>query len=72
MIARHDPQTALATGEAMTDTSWSGMYPSGRPFLKMHGLRNHFVIVDARDEAFRPDPSTIVRLCDPEVGVCAP
>ncbi|MEM9209278.1 MAG: diaminopimelate epimerase [Pseudomonadota bacterium] len=44
---------------------------SGRPFLKMHGLRNHFVIVDARTDPYRPDVETIVRICDPEVGIGA-
>lgn len=43
----------------------------GRRFLKMHGLRNHFVIVDARSEPFDPPPHSIVRICDPEVGVGA-
>ncbi len=43
----------------------------GTPFIKMHGLRNHFVIVDARTDAYRPDVAEIVRICDPEVGVGA-
>ncbi len=37
----------------------------------MHGLRNHFVIVDARDEPYRPDVDEIVRICDQQVGVGA-
>lgn len=45
--------------------------PEGRPFLKMHGLRNHFVIVDGRDEPFEPAAGEIVRICDPEIGVGA-
>ncbi len=44
---------------------------STRPFIKMHGLRNHFVIVDARVEAYRPDIAEIVRICDQQVGVGA-
>lgn len=44
---------------------------TGRYFVKMHGLRNHFVIVDARTEAFTPDDEEIIRICDPEVGVGA-
>jgi len=44
---------------------------AGRPFLKMHGARNHFVIVDARERPFVPDASDIVRICDPTVGVGA-
>jgi len=37
----------------------------------MHGLRNHFVIVDARSEPYRPCVDKIVRICDPQVGVGA-
>ncbi len=47
------------------------VYGGGRPFLKMHGLRNHFVIVDARAEAFAPDVEGVRRICDVEVGVGA-
>jgi diaminopimelate epimerase len=43
----------------------------GRPFLKMHGLRNHFVIVDGRAEPFRPKKDEVARLCDPAVGIGA-
>ena len=50
---------------------WGRMYPGGRPFLKMHGLRNHFVIVDAREEAFAPDVDGVRRVCDGETGVGA-
>lgn len=41
----------------------------GRPFVKMHGLRNHFVIVDGRAMPYRPDTAEIVRICDVETGV---
>ncbi len=44
---------------------------SHRPFIKMHGLRNHFVIVDAREDAYRPGVDEIVRICDGQVGVGA-
>jgi diaminopimelate epimerase len=44
---------------------------AGRSFVKMHGLRNHFVIVDARTTAYRPDDAEIVRICDPRSGVGA-
>lgn len=37
----------------------------------MHGQRNHFVIVDARDEPFAPDDKEIIRVCDPQIGVGA-
>lgn len=43
----------------------------GRPFVKMHGLRNHFVIVDGREEPYRPTTAEIVRICDVECGVGA-
>ena len=35
----------------------------------MHGLRNHFVIVDGRTEPFRPLAADVVRICDPQIGV---
>jgi diaminopimelate epimerase len=37
----------------------------------MHGLRNHFVIVDARAEPFRPEKREIATICDPQIGVGA-
>jgi diaminopimelate epimerase len=46
-----------------------GTAPSGRFFIKMHGLQNHFVITDARSEAYRPDVREIVLVCDPNTGV---
>ncbi len=42
-----------------------------RAFIKMHGLRNHFVIVDARTEPFAPSTDEVVRICDPQIGVGA-
>lgn len=50
---------------------WHGLLRPGRPFLKMHGLRNHFIIVDGRDEPWRPDSEEAVRLCNEQVGVGA-
>lgn len=44
---------------------------SPRPFVKMHGLKNHFVIVDARERPYRPGTQEIRRICDPQVGVGA-
>ncbi len=35
----------------------------------MHGLRNHFVIVDARSDPFAPSIDEVIRICDPETGV---
>lgn len=45
--------------------------PGGRPFIKMHGLLNHFVIVDAREQTFCPSREEIVRICDVRRGVGA-
>jgi len=41
----------------------------GRPFVKMHGLRNDFIIVDGRDLLFEPSTEEIVRICDRRAGV---
>lgn len=43
----------------------------GRPFIKMHGLGNHFVIVDARADPYRPHTDEIVNVCDVRVGIGA-
>jgi diaminopimelate epimerase len=40
-----------------------------RPFVKMHGLRNHFVIFDRRVDRRGFSPDDIVRICDTHVGV---
>jgi diaminopimelate epimerase len=37
----------------------------------MHGLRNHFIIVDGRVDPWRPAPEEALRLCDPQAGVGA-
>lgn len=44
--------------------------PSLRPFVKMHGLRNHFVFLDCRAAA-RPSKSDVIRICDVHEGVGA-
>ncbi|MEQ8204828.1 MAG: diaminopimelate epimerase [Woeseia sp.] len=44
---------------------------AGRPFTKMHGLRNHFVIVDVRTDVWSPGVDDIVRICDVQIGVGA-
>ncbi|MDH3829500.1 MAG: diaminopimelate epimerase, partial [Desulfobacterales bacterium] len=41
----------------------------GRPFIKMHGLRNDFIIVDGRTQPYRPSVEEIVRICDRRAGV---
>ncbi|RKF17264.1 diaminopimelate epimerase [Roseovarius spongiae] len=49
---------------------WSGIFcAEGRPFVKMHGLRNHFVIVDARRDHYAPGKAEIAHVCDVRVGV---
>ena len=53
----------------MTDTPACARPATGRYFIKMHGLRNHFVIVDGREDSFRPAREDIVRICDPQTGV---
>jgi diaminopimelate epimerase len=57
--------------ERSSQGRWQEMLPRGRPFLKMHGIQNHFVIVDARDDPWRPAPEEAVRLCDPQTGIGA-
>lgn len=53
----------------MTDKPAFARPATGRYFIKMHGLRNHFVIVDGREEPFRPPADDIVRICNPQTGV---
>jgi diaminopimelate epimerase len=47
----------------------SGIVPRGRPFIKMHGLRNDFIVVDGRIQPYRPSVAEIVRICDRRTGV---
>jgi len=51
--------------------AWSDIISKGRPFIKMQGLKNHFVIVDGREYSFTPSVDEIKNICDPEVGVGA-
>ena len=55
----------------MPESPVFGKGPAGRFFLKMHGLENHFVIVDSREEPYRPADEEIVRICNPKTGVGA-
>ncbi|MGD8523031.1 MAG: diaminopimelate epimerase [Desulfobacterales bacterium] len=41
----------------------------GRPFIKMQGLRNDFIIVDGRQDPYRPSAEEIARICDRREGV---
>ena len=47
----------------------TGIVKRGRPFIKMHGLRNDFIIVDSRREPYRPSIEEIIRICDRHEGV---
>ena len=59
----------VSLNRVMSESPAFGKRPSGRFFVKMHGLRNHFVITDAREEPYRPDDQEIVRICDQQTGV---
>ena len=48
-----------------------GILQPGRPFVKMHGLRNDFVIVDGRQDPYNPSTQEIVRICDRHEGAGA-
>ena len=43
--------------------------PSGVPFMKMHGLGNDFVVIDARGGAVALDDATIIAIADRHRGV---
>lgn len=44
--------------------------PAARPFIKMHGLRNHFVFLDCR-RSHLPSRTDVIRICDVHEGVGA-
>ena len=47
----------------------AGIVKRSRPFIKMHGLRNDFIIVDGRRESYQPSAEEIIRICDRHEGV---
>ena len=47
----------------------TGIVGRGRPFIKMHGLRNDFIFVDGRRQPYKPTSEEIVRICDRREGV---
>jgi diaminopimelate epimerase len=49
----------------------NGLIKLGRPFVKMHGLRNDFVIFDGRKEVYSPSTEEIIHICDRHEGVGA-
>ncbi len=57
-----------ATTRQMTEAPSFQWPPAGRQFIKMHGLLNHFVIVDARSTPYAPDVAEIVQICDSRTG----
>lgn len=40
-----------------------------REFLKMHGLGNDFVVIDARSEPYRPSGAEVRAIADRRMGV---
>jgi diaminopimelate epimerase len=49
----------------------NGLIQEGRPFVKMHGLRNDFVIVDGRETPYMPCVEEIIHICDRHEGIGA-
>jgi len=47
---------------------WFDIAPKGRPFVKMQGLQNHFVIIDGRTDPFRPTPVEVNSICNVGIG----
>ena len=47
------------------------IFSQGRPFVKMHGLRNDFVMVDGRKQSYSPSREEIIHICDRHEGVGA-
>lgn len=56
--------------EFLSSASYNGD-PSFRPFVKMHGLQNYFVIFDQRKLASDFSANDIIRICAPHTGVGA-
>lgn len=54
----------------MQKIDWSHIIPSsGREFVKMQGLHNHFVIVDGRKSAYNPTVKETIQICDVNTGI---
>ncbi len=49
----------------------TGLIPTGRLFVKMHGLCNDFVIVDGREKPYTPSAKEIIHICDRHEGIGA-
>lgn len=52
-------------------TSPGAEFPYHRPFVKMHGLKNHFVVMDRRADPWPLDTALITRICDRYTGIGA-
>ncbi len=55
----------------MTSQWKNKLIQTGRPFVKMHGLRNDFVIVDSRKTPYTPCEKEIIHICDRHEGIGA-
>lgn len=54
----------------MQENNWSHIIPaSGREFVKMQGLNNHFVIIDGRETPYKPTINETIQICDTTVGI---
>jgi len=51
--------------------SKTGLIQSGRAFVKMHGLRNDFVIIDGREQPYHPSIEEVIHICERREGVGA-
>jgi diaminopimelate epimerase len=49
----------------------TGLIQVGRPFVKMHGLRNDFVIVDGRETPYTTCVEEIIHICNRHEGIGA-
>ncbi len=49
----------------------TGLIQVGRPFVKIHGLRNDFVIADGRKTSYTPCVEEIIHICDRHEGIGA-
>jgi diaminopimelate epimerase len=47
----------------------TGIIRRGRSFIKMHGLRNDFIIVDGREHPYNPSADEIIRICSRREGI---
>lgn len=73
-VLTSDARHFLLAGMPVTDVFRAGpptAQPFTRPFIKMQGLRNHFVFLDCRHGEAVPAKAAIIRICDVHEGVGA-